>query len=208
MYKIRLSLKFQDDLRRIKKMGYDVSLLTDVLKLLSQGTPLPEKYNDRIFIRNYNGFRECRIAPNLFIIYEIDDSELILYLTKIGIIKEKIIANIKYHFVFCSRNKRKIFDIAGVEDRFRELTSNICELYKMDILDLKCSANTVYIYITAPPELSPTKISTIIKTASSRPIKEEFFELEEMTNLWTENFFVTTEKTVDTEVIKAFIANQ
>ncbi|MCR5691071.1 MAG: transposase, partial [Eubacterium sp.] len=29
---------------------------------------------------------------------------------------------INYHFVFCPRYRRKIFNIQGVEDRFKELT--------------------------------------------------------------------------------------
>lgn len=32
---------------------------------------------------------------------------------------------INYHFVFCPRFRRKIFDIPGVEERFREMVSFI-----------------------------------------------------------------------------------
>ena len=32
---------------------------------------------------------------------------------------------INYHFVFCPRCRRKIFDIPGVEERFKELVSFI-----------------------------------------------------------------------------------
>ena len=39
MYKIRPTTKFQKDLRRIKKRGFDISLLTDVLKKLAAGEP-------------------------------------------------------------------------------------------------------------------------------------------------------------------------
>ena len=43
MYNIRRTTKFQKDLKRVKKRGYDISLLTEVIKKLAEGEPLPEK---------------------------------------------------------------------------------------------------------------------------------------------------------------------
>lgn len=43
MYSIRPTTKFQKDLKRVKKRGYDISLLTEVIKKLAEGEPLPEK---------------------------------------------------------------------------------------------------------------------------------------------------------------------
>ena len=43
MYIVKPTAKFQKDIKRIKKRGYDISLLTNVLKKLSTGEPLPEK---------------------------------------------------------------------------------------------------------------------------------------------------------------------
>ena len=43
MYSIRPTTKFQKDLKRLKKRGLDMSLLTDVIKKLAIGEPLPEK---------------------------------------------------------------------------------------------------------------------------------------------------------------------
>lgn len=84
MYKIRPTAKFQKDLRRIQKRGYDLSLLTVVLKLLADGKPLPEKNKDHNLGGNYKGCRECHITPDWLLIYEISDDELILYLTRTG----------------------------------------------------------------------------------------------------------------------------
>ena len=43
MYNIRPTTKFQKDLKRVKKRGYDISLLTEVIKKLAEGEPLAEK---------------------------------------------------------------------------------------------------------------------------------------------------------------------
>ena len=84
MYKIRPSVKFQKDLKRVQKRGYDISLLTNVLNLLVSGEPLPAKYKDHSLLGNYTGCRECHITSDWLLIYEIEYSELILYLTRTG----------------------------------------------------------------------------------------------------------------------------
>ena len=80
MYKIRPSTKFQKDLKKVQKRGYDISLLTTVLNILANGESLPQKYKDHNLSGNYKG---C-ITPDWLLIYEILDDELILYLTRTG----------------------------------------------------------------------------------------------------------------------------
>lgn len=84
MYKIRPTVKFQKDLKLMKKRGYDISLLSDILKLLADGKPLPGKNKDHNLSGNYKGCRECHIAPDWLLIYEVSNDELILYLTRTG----------------------------------------------------------------------------------------------------------------------------
>jgi addiction module toxin, relE/stbE family len=84
MYKIRPTVKFQKDLKRIQKRGYNISLLTDVLNILANGEKLPRKYKDHSLIGNYKNCRECYITPDWLLIYEISNEELILYLTRTG----------------------------------------------------------------------------------------------------------------------------
>lgn len=85
MYNLRPTAKFQKDLKRIQRRGYNISLLTDVLKILATGEPLPVKYKDHNLTGNYKGCRECHITPDWLLIYEISaNEELILYLTRTG----------------------------------------------------------------------------------------------------------------------------
>mgnify|MGYP000917729908 FL=1 len=84
MYRIRPSTKFQKDLKKAQKRGYDISLLTTVLNILANGEALPKKYKDHYLSGNYKGCRECHITPDWLLIYEILDDELILYLTRTG----------------------------------------------------------------------------------------------------------------------------
>lgn len=46
MYNVRPTSKFQKDLKRAKKRGYNIDLLTDIIKKLAAGEPLPAKNKD------------------------------------------------------------------------------------------------------------------------------------------------------------------
>lgn len=84
MYEIRPTTKFQKDLKLAKKRGFDLSLLTEILKKLTGGETLPVKNKDHALSGNYTGCRECHIAPDWLLIYEIDGNSLILYLIRTG----------------------------------------------------------------------------------------------------------------------------
>ena len=84
MYSIKPTSKFQKDLKRIQKRGYDISLITEIIKKLSNGEKLPEKNKDHALTGNFEGCRECHITPDWLLIYEVYDKELILYLTRTG----------------------------------------------------------------------------------------------------------------------------
>lgn len=84
MYNLRPTKKFEKDLKKIKKRGYDIGLLTEVLKILVSGEKLPAKYKDHELKGDYVNFRECHITPDWLLIYEIVEENLILYLTRTG----------------------------------------------------------------------------------------------------------------------------
>lgn len=68
----------------MEKRGYNIALLTDIIKKLANGEQLPEKNRDHALVGDFIGCRECHVAPDWLLIYEIADSELILYLTRTG----------------------------------------------------------------------------------------------------------------------------
>ncbi len=84
MYEIKPTRRFQKDLKRIQKRGYDLELLTGVIKILASGETLAAKYKDHALSGNFSGCRECHITPDWLLIYEVDGTELILYLTRTG----------------------------------------------------------------------------------------------------------------------------
>lgn len=83
-YLVKPSAKFQKDLKRIHKRGYELALLTEVIKIIASGEELPARYKDHNLSGNYVRCRECHITPDWLLIYELTESDLILYLTRTG----------------------------------------------------------------------------------------------------------------------------
>ena len=84
MYTVKPTTKFQKDLKRAEKRGYDIDLLTEVIKKLAAGEKLDASYNDHPLKGQYKGCRECHITPDWLLIYEIANEALFLYLTRTG----------------------------------------------------------------------------------------------------------------------------
>ena len=84
MLTIKYQTAFKRDYKRIKKRGYDMRLLEKTIELLASGDGLPQEYKDHTLSGDYSGCRECHITPDWLLVYEISDSELILYLLRTG----------------------------------------------------------------------------------------------------------------------------
>ena len=84
MLKIRYQTSFKKDYKRVIKRGYNAKLMEEIIQKLAKGEQLPEKNKDHPLSGNYSGCRECHITPDWLLIYEIDNGELVLYLTRTG----------------------------------------------------------------------------------------------------------------------------
>ena len=83
-YKLQPTLKFKRDVKLLKKRGYDLSLLYDVVVKLANGENLPEQYHDHPLKGNRKGYRDCHIQNDWVLIYKIDKSILTLILSETG----------------------------------------------------------------------------------------------------------------------------
>lgn len=84
MYELVATNRFKKDLKTVIKRGYDVTLLDNVVGMLSSGTKLSAKYKDHSLSGNWSGYRECHITPDWLLVYKVNDSVLVLTLTRTG----------------------------------------------------------------------------------------------------------------------------
>lgn len=115
---------------------------------------------------------------------------------------------LNYHFVFCPRYRRKIFDIPGIEERFKMIVSEACETSGDSVLAMECHHDHVHLFVSALPTQSPAEIMRLIKGPTSRILREEFPILSRMPSLWTRSYFVSTAGNVSGETIRKYVESQ
>ena len=115
---------------------------------------------------------------------------------------------INYHFVFCPRYRRKIFDIPKVEDRFKELVVEVCKEIDINVIAIECHHDHTHMFLNCLPKYSPSQIMAKVKGATSKRMREEFPFLKKQVSLWTRSYFVSTAGNVSSETIKRYVEEQ
>lgn len=65
----------------MKKRGYNLTLLKDIVSKLQIPEKLPQKNKDHNLVGNFADFRECHIIPDWLLIYQQTETKLILIRT-------------------------------------------------------------------------------------------------------------------------------
>ena len=118
------------------------------------------------------------------------------------------VSMLNYHFVFCPRYRRKIFDIPGIEERFKELVFEKCRAINVEILAMECHKDHAHLFLSCLPKQSPAFVVSQIKGITSRALRNEFSVLSRMPNLWTRSYFVSTAGNVSSETIRNYVETQ
>lgn len=86
MLRPEFSGQFKRDYKLAVKRGCNPKKLEEVIVLLCNEKPLPERYRDHALInsREYKGMRECHIQPDWLLVYKIVRDTLILKLIRTG----------------------------------------------------------------------------------------------------------------------------
>ena len=67
------------------KRGCDVSKINDVIAKFANGEELPAANHDHPLTGKWANHRECHIAPDWLLIYQIHENVLVLELTRTGL---------------------------------------------------------------------------------------------------------------------------
>ena len=64
-YTLKPTGRFQKDLKKAQRRGYNLELLKEVIKILAEGQSLPKQYKDHQLSGNLSKCRECHITPHV-----------------------------------------------------------------------------------------------------------------------------------------------
>lgn len=84
MLDVVASNRFRKDLKLAIRRGYPMDQLEAVVDKLAAREPLDERYRDHLLTGSFAGFRECHIAPDWLLVYQVRENELILFLSRTG----------------------------------------------------------------------------------------------------------------------------
>ena len=118
--------------------------------------------------------------------------------------------DIKYHFVWATKYRKPLLT-GQVALRLRELVREVCKTNDIEILQGSVSPDHVHILVSAPPNMSASKIMQYVKGKSSRKLMMEFRHLNKVfwgRHMWARGYFVTTSGNVTDEVIREYIRLQ
>ena len=76
--------QFKKDYKLALKRHLNIELLDDIIRALSRGETLPEKYKDHPLSGDWIGHRECHIQPDWLLIYRVENNILVLTLARTG----------------------------------------------------------------------------------------------------------------------------
>jgi len=87
MLKVEFTGQFKKDYKLAIKRGCNPAEFQEVVTLLANEQPLPEKYKDHPLTnsRNYKDMRECHIEPDWLLVYKVYNDILVLHLIRTGI---------------------------------------------------------------------------------------------------------------------------
>src|SRR5680860_1403358 len=118
--------------------------------------------------------------------------------------------DIKYHFVWVPKYRKRVL-CGSVAQRLRELVREICKANDIEILSGSVSRDHVHLFVSAPPNISASKIMQYIKGKTSRKLLMEFKHLQKAfwgRHLWARGYFVASSGNVTDEVIQEYIRLQ
>jgi mRNA interferase YafQ len=76
--------QFEKDYKRIKSRSKEIEKIKTVMLMLANGEPLDATCRDHKLKGNFEGHRECHIAPDWLLIYKSDPGEGVIVFVRTG----------------------------------------------------------------------------------------------------------------------------
>ena len=116
-----------------------------------------------------------------------------------------------YHIAFPAKYRRSVFSIA-VEETLQKVCQGISERYEIRFLEIGTDEDHVHFLVQSVPNLSITRIVTLIKSITARHIFKRHPEVKKELwggNLWTSGYYANTVGSHGVEdVIQQYVQEQ
>ena len=81
MLRVVFKSHFKKDLKKLKSSNRKEDDLLSLIEVLANQQPLEERFRDHALVGNFDGCRECHIRPDWLLIYQANQTDLVLIRT-------------------------------------------------------------------------------------------------------------------------------
>lgn len=121
---------------------------------------------------------------------------------------KKIYYSIPTHIVFCTSDRRPVFDDPRAVDLFRKACRQVSRLLGIEIFETECIKEYVHLYIQLPPNVSASEAITKIKRETAAVLNKRILKLKDGYSVWTWHALVAAEGEFRDSDVKAFVEEQ
>ena len=117
-----------------------------------------------------------------------------------------------YHLVLVNKYRRNVISNEGIWTHLKQKLYEVTEHYpRIRIKEVNHDINHIHLLISIPPQMTVGSVVRLLKTNTSRNIKQKFPFLKKLyygtDGIWSDGYFVSTVG-VDELTIKRYIENQ
>lgn len=100
--------------------------------------------------------------------------------------------DLKYRFVWVPKYRRQVLQ-GEVAKGLKQVFKGIAERYELEIDTMEVMEDHVYLFVSSPPEYSPSHVLGVLKSVSAREVLRRYPEVKERLwggELWSDGYFV------------------
>ena len=115
----------------------------------------------------------------------------------------------EYHFVWVPKYRFHVL-VNGIKKRLKDILAELCDWLGIRILEGAVCSDHIHMYLSVPPNLSPSQVMKILKGKSAKRLAQEYPKLRKKywgLHIWARGYFVSTVG-IDREVIRKYVKKQ
>lgn len=117
-----------------------------------------------------------------------------------------------YHFITVVKYRQKVFEDDTMISDLKSIIDIIANDFEVEIVEQECGNDHIHILFRAKPTLDITKFINILKTRSSRMLKNKYkdFLKDKLwgDSFWSPSYFLATTGNVTIDILKNYVENQ
>lgn len=118
--------------------------------------------------------------------------------------------DLKYHLIWTTKYRKPVLT-GKIGYRVRDLIREICQTLSVQILRGHVSTDHVHIFVSAPPQLSVSKLAQYLKGKTSRKLLQESQVIRKQfwgQHLWGRGYLAVSSGNITDEIIMEYIRKQ